>query len=537
MAQLTTADQYLVLVLLTALTGCASPTGGRRGAAVVNEPASVSAEADPTRTLPVTARAEGSQAKSPTTARALQVAYQAPIESPPAPPKPSDGPAPLPEGVPPGPVQPVPLPGQSVPKAGDSKQEADEPVPPQSPYRWDDPCDPFLGQAELQVAQLVAAVQARNPSLQAASAAWRAAAQRYPQAVSLDDPMFSYMITPTNGLGTMDGGGWMVQASQKVPWAGKRALRGGVAASEAEAMKGDIGDARLRLSEAARTAFYDYYLARRQMDVNASTRRLLNQFREIATSKYQVGQATQQDVLQADVELGSLEGRRFELTRDEQVAVARINTLLHREANHPLPPPPAKVAIADSLPAAEALQEAATHCRPDLYALQARIQTEEANLALANRAYYPDVNLVARYDAFMPDNMRAEVGMDINLPIRYARRSAAVCEAENRVAQRSAEYQDRLDQVHYEVQAGLDRATQSGRVVHLYEEKILPAAQRSLDSALANYTSGTLDFQRLLDAERQLYAQREMYYRSIAEYHQRLAELERAVGQPVGTNP
>ena len=57
--------------------------------------------------------------------------------------------------------------------------------------------------------------------------------------------------------------------------------------------------------------------------------------------------------------------------------------------------------------------------------------------------------------------------MDINIPIRYARRSAAVSEAENRVAQRCAEYQDRLDQVRYEVQAGLDRATQSGRVVSL----------------------------------------------------------------------
>ena len=63
----------------------------------------------------------------------------------------------------------------------------------------------------------------------------------------------------------------MVQASQKVPWPGKRALRGSAAAAEADAMKGDIGDARLRLAEAARTAFYDYYLARRQMDVNAST--------------------------------------------------------------------------------------------------------------------------------------------------------------------------------------------------------------------------------------------------------------------------
>ena len=209
------------------------------------------------------------------------------------------------------------------------------------------------------------------------------------------------------------------------------------------------------------------------------------------------------------MELASLESRRTELARDEQVAVARINTLLHRAADHPLPPPPAKVGLPDSLPAAEALQQAAAQSRPDLYALQARIRAEQANLALACKEYYPDVNLVAKYDGFMPENMRPAVGMDINIPLRYSRRSAAVCEAENRRRATPAEYQDRLDQVRYEVQSGLDRAAQSGHVVHLYEEKILPAAQRSLDSALANYTSGKLDFLRLLDAERQLYAQRE----------------------------
>ena len=329
----------------------------------------------------------------------------------------------------------------------------------------------------------------------------------------------------------------MVQASQKMPWAGKRALRGSAAAAEADAMQGDIGDARLRLSEAARTAFYDYYLARRQMDVNTTTGRLLKQFREIAENKYEVGRATEQDVLQADVELASLESRRTELMRDERVAVARINTLLHREADRPVPPPPAKVAIPEVLPSAEALQQAATQSRPDLYAAGARIRAEQANLALACKEYYPDVNLVAKYDGFMPENMRPAVGMDINVPIRFARRSAAVCEAENRVAQRSAEYQERLDQVRYEVQTGLDRAAQSRQVVHLYEEKILPAAQRSLDSALANYTGGKLDFLRLLDAERQLYGQREMYYQAIAEYHRRMAELERAVGEPVVTGP
>jgi len=383
----------------------------------------------------------------------------------------------------------------------------------------------------------VAEVQARNPSLQAASAAWRATAARYPQAVSLDDPMFRYMITPTNGLGTDSGGGWMVEASQKIPWAGKRALRGNAASAEADAMRGDIGDVRLRLSEAARTAFYDYYLARREMEVNASTRRLLAQFREIAWNKYQVNQTTQQDALQADVELAALESRQTELIRDDKIAVARINTLLHRQPDHPLPPPPTETPPADSLPPADALQQTAAESRPDLFAARARVRTEEANVALACREYYPDVSVVAKYDGFMPEQMRPAVGMELNVPLQNSRRSAAVREASERLQQRRAEYQDRLDQVRFEVQSALDRAAQSQRVIRLYEEKILPATQRSVDSAVANYTSGKLDFLRLLDAERQVYSQREMYYQAIAEYHRRLAELDRAVGEPVPANP
>ena len=273
-------------------------------------------------------------------------------------------------------------------EAAISTRGSSEAAVPQSAYRSGDPADPFLGQAELSVDQLVAEVQGRNPSLQAASAAWQAAADRYPQAVSLEDPMFTCMVAPTSGLGG-DNGGWMVQGSQKLPWPGKRALRGSAASAEADAMQGDIGDTRLRLSEAARTAFYDYYLARREMDVNTATHGLLKQFREIAWNKYQVNQAAEQDVLQADVELAALESRRAELTRDEQVAVARINTLLHREANRPLPPPPAKVATADSLPAAEALQQTAARARPDLYAAQSRIRAEEANLRWLARSTIP----------------------------------------------------------------------------------------------------------------------------------------------------
>jgi outer membrane protein TolC len=181
-------------------------------------------------------------------------------------------------------------------------------------YRSTDPDDPFCGQTELAINQLIAAVESRNPSLQVASAAWRAAAERYPQAVSLEDPMFGFMLS-TGGVGmdrqmseTVPGAmvgtesGYMLEVSQKVPWPGKRQLRGAKAVAEAESEQGEIGETRLRLAEASRRSFYEYCQADRLLEVNARTGELMREFREVAKSRYESGQATQQDVLQAELE-------------------------------------------------------------------------------------------------------------------------------------------------------------------------------------------------------------------------------------------
>ncbi len=392
--------------------------------------------------------------------------------------------------------------------------------------------DPFAGQAEVSVERLVAEVEARNPSLEAARAAWRAAAERYPQVIAWDDPMFGFTVSP-GGVGLEQGGGWMVEASQKVPWAGKQALRGAAASAEADAAGDEVADARLQLALAAKMALADYYQAAREADVNRITASLLSEFRQIAKNKYEVRQATEQDVLQADVDLADLESRRAEIERNRRVAVARINTLLHRAADYPLPPPPAQVAIADALPEVEALRQSAVECRPDLSAQLARIRREEANLELAAKDYCPDVELVAKYDAFMPVDIRPQVGMNVNVPLARGRREAAVREAAARVAQQRAEYQDRLDQVRYEVQSAHDRLLQQRQVIALYAQRILPASQQSLQSARANYVAGKLDFLRLIDAERQFHSQRERYYEALADYQRRQADLERAAGQPL----
>ncbi len=395
--------------------------------------------------------------------------------------------------------------------------------PPPAPQP--DPADEPAGQAELKLDELVGDVLDRNPSLQAMIEAWRAAAQRYPQMISLDDPMFGFMKGTNMG--------WMVEASQKLPWPGKRWLRGNMAAAEAEVAGYDVEDTRLRLAEAAKMAFFDYYQAERQLAVNAAASGLMQEFRDIAKNLYEANKATDQDVLQANVELADLQARKAELVRERKVAAARINTLLHRAVDHPLPPPPAEVAIPENVPSAEALAEQALQQRPDLAAQEARICAEESALALACKEFYPDFEVVAKHDAFMPEEMRSQVGMNLNIPLYRDRRHAAVREASARLRQRRAELEGRLDEARFEVQSAGQRLAERREVTQLYKEKILPAAKANVESARIKYTNAQLDFLRLIEAQRQYQMQQDRYYMALADYHRIAAELERAVAGPL----
>jgi outer membrane protein TolC len=393
----------------------------------------------------------------------------------------------------------------------------------------------FAGQPELSLPALMSEVQRRNPNLHAALAAWGAASQRFPQVVALEDPVLQSMFAPGSFPSNSSvQPSYFVGIAQKVPWAGKRALRGQAAEAEASAASLDSQDVRLRLAEATRLAFFDYYLVTRDLELNTANSEAVERFRETASSKFESNQVTQQDVLQAEVELGLLRSRKIELKQNEKVAVARINTLLHREPQLPLPPPPKDLAVSDELPNVDSLRQLALDQRPDLAAQASRIAAEQANVALAIKEYYPDFEFMGRYDQFWtPVEQRPQVGMYLNIPLNQSRRKAAVCEAMFRVNKMQAEYDAQVDSIRNEVQAAHARLEGSFETVRLYVETILPTAQANVESANAGYVATQVDFLRLVEAERQLIELQEKHQEAVAEYHRRRAELERVVGTPI----
>jgi outer membrane protein TolC len=395
-------------------------------------------------------------------------------------------------------------------------------------------CAAFASDPELALDRLVAEVLARNPTLAQMAAAYQAAAARYPQVVSLDDPMFGSLIGPASiGSNEVDFA-YRVEAAQRYPFPGKRRLRGQNALAEASAAGDDLEDARLQLIESAKAAFYDYYLVGRALVVNDEALRLLTEFRENAVTRYRTALTPQQDVLQADVEIGRTRERRLTLERLRHVAAARLNMLMHFPTDCPLPPPPTKVDVGEPPPDVRALQALAVDRRPDLRALASRVEADRAALALACKEYYPDFEVMAAYDAFWQrpeQDLRPMVGVRLNVPVRTDRRHAAVAEARARLAQRQAEVARLTDQVHFQVEEAYRMVRESEQAVRLYEATILPAARENVKAAQAAYTTGKIPFLSLIEAERNLVGLRDRYYESQAEALRRRAVLERVTGE------
>jgi outer membrane protein TolC len=399
---------------------------------------------------------------------------------------------------------------------------------------------PFAGMSELSLEVLVQEVLARNPSLAQMAAAWQAASARYPQVTSLEDPMVGGTIGPET-FAPDDKGvefAYRLEISQKLPFPGKLRLRGENALAEASAAGHDVEDVRLQLIESAQDAFYEYYLVQRALEVNTESLQLWQQAKKDAESRFVTGKVDEQDVLQTDVEIGRERERRLTLEELRQIAIARINMLMHLPPDNTLPPPPKEVGLAEELPGAEILRATALTRRPDLLALANRIAAEQAALGLAQKEFYPDFEPFIMYDRFMgnmADNrdLATMLGVKFNVPVYRARRYSAVGEARARIAQRQAELARQTDQVNFQVQEAYEKVQKSEKAVRLYKDTILPAAELNAKAARSAYLAGKITATARTEAERNLVSLRDRSFEAIADYFRRRATLERVVGTPL----
>lgn len=385
--------------------------------------------------------------------------------------------------------------------------------------------DVALG-AVLERRALVAAVLARNPDLDAARETWRAAIAVAPSLTALPDPTATYAIAPFR-IGS-ERLSQTISVSQKLPYPGKLGLAGDAAVAEAEAAQADYATLRLELAEAAVASFDDDYVAARALEVNVHHLDLLERIERSATAQYTVGKASQQDPLEARAEIIALRRERLMIETAQRAAVAKLNRLLRRRADAELPPPPARLEVAPPAGPSDALH-------PKLAAARARIRARDADIALAERMFYPDFEVMATYDTFWDAwQDRFIIGVGIEIPLQRSKRRADVEHAQAAQAKAVAELTsatDMLDEDRDHARRDVDEAT---RTLELYEQQMVPTERARVDAAIAGFTVGQNPFSTVVMAEHSLRTTELGLEQARADLDRRTAALDRVEGRIPG---
>ncbi|MGA8984110.1 MAG: TolC family protein, partial [Candidatus Acidiferrales bacterium] len=153
----------------------------------------------------------------------------------------------------------------------------------------------------LSLDQLQQIALANNPTLAQAQAGVRAAAGRTRQAGLWPNPTIGYMGEEIRG-GSYGGGQQGVFVQQDVILGGKLGLARKVLAAEGDQATAEAGEQHLRVENGVRIAFYQSLAAQNMVEVRAKLSALAQDAVETTRQLFNVGQADQPDVLQAQVE-------------------------------------------------------------------------------------------------------------------------------------------------------------------------------------------------------------------------------------------
>jgi cobalt-zinc-cadmium efflux system outer membrane protein len=381
---------------------------------------------------------------------------------------------------------------------------------------------------------LVLEAMQKNPGIHSALRQVEALRHRVPQAQTLPDPTVSVgwagNITPFSVQSGDPSSYRGISASQFFPYPGKLKLRGEVADREAEAAWWDYEARRRDVVAGVKTAYYDYFYYGKASEITQKDKDLLQKLSSIAEARYRVGKGVQQDVLKSQVEISLLEQRLTVFEQLRKTAQARLNTLLFRDPEAALPPPP-------SFEPAKL-----SHSLDELYALsreqdtglqreQRMIERNRYAVNLAQKDYRPDFSVGYMYQQRpdMPDMHGFTV--TANIPIFYrTKQREAVREQTEQLASAQSSKENRQTELLFAVKEQYLQAKSSENLMKLYSQAVVPQSSLALESSMASYQVGTVDFLSILTNFTIVLDYEVSYYRELANYQMALARLEPLVG-------
>ncbi len=366
-----------------------------------------------------------------------------------------------------------------------------------------------------------------NPALKSADARVNAARADEQTIRSWEDPTARMGVSAAERTTRADDGDLIYGIEQKLPLFGKpKAARiFAESGTKVELANADFQFQQLR-KEIAQNVFKTA-LANRTLEIAQQDLAWLDTMLAVAEQRYELGQATQFDVLRMQNERSK---RAEQLKTDAQMLEherVNLNRLLNRKFNSPWPmlelPP-----IASPVLYSEQLVKLAVKYEPKLKMMRRQIEQASASTEKTRRERYPDfaVGAEARNYSGNGDFRQGAVILSFNLPWGNRKKYDAAIKRDE--AKKEAIELDSADyelSIRNEIHNLIVKIDEARREAVLYRDEILPRSRIALESARGGWESNAGMFRDVLDARRMLLDAQLMYERAIAEQYQMMSEL------------
>jgi outer membrane protein TolC len=383
---------------------------------------------------------------------------------------------------------------------------------------------------ELKLSDLVDEALKNNPDILASRAKIEASKHRIPQSKSLPDPLLSFGYQNEGfrryTYGEEPNSQWMFSASQQFLFPGKRALKGEMAARDAESIEAMHELLKLRTTARVKELYYDLFLAYKNIDLLKDKRDLFVRIEDLALARYASGRAMQQEVLMAQTEKYMLLEKEEMFKQKIQSQEAMLRATIGRQKRLSMGRPIEPVFQPFIITVDEALQMAEKNS-PEIKARTKMIEAADTKVLMARKEYYPDFNIAATYFNRSGDfvDMWSAIAT-INIPLYFkTKQEPALMEAKASLAQAKQELEAVKLMIAAAIQDNFSMLKSSEKLMDLYKNGLIPKNSQDVDSALTGYATGRTEAIVVISRLKTLLDYEILYWGQFVEREKAIARL------------
>jgi outer membrane protein, heavy metal efflux system len=351
---------------------------------------------------------------------------------------------------------------------------------------------------------------ANNPTLGQAKAGVTAATGRTRQAGLWPNPTIGYVGEEIRG-GSYGGGQHGVFIQQNVILGSKLDLDRKVRSEEGKQAVAEAEEQRLRVENGVRIAFYQSLAAQQMLETRKTLSGLAKDAADTTQQLFNVGQADQPDLLQAQVEADEADLAVIAAEQEQQRAWRVLTSVVGKPAMELT----TLAGDLEDLPQINADEVIETILRESPAVKIAQLESSHADLAFtrARREVIPDLSVRAGYlnnledvGSVPPKAVGSEGFAEVGLSLHIFNRNQGNIEAAKADRERAQFEVQRVSLSLRRLAAPVLQSYSTSRsVAERYKNRTLPNAQKAYDLYLHKYHEGAAAYPQVLIAQRTLF--------------------------------